>query len=715
MRKRALQVTSLLLAASLLLSACSPKKDDPDSSPGGDGYTNKENKYKPYTAVKNLEEGTVWPDGQFFPTFATPAAEVDTMNITSFKKDEQTTISALQGIVNKQKPRLLLLDSNPDEGAQTWPKTETVGLTRKSYKSSEKYDLIRKYKDEVKGVVLYSTEKSVHYRNLATTVAAIKEYLPMTQDVLDAYREAGIEFADVADLTQLNYTTPVEIYTHLYDVYWKDCSKRLLLSTEPEDLYHIRDIAAATKSAAVYLDCMKDEEKAVFEKFLKDMQPGNAAVMGWYTSERSGITTVTKYGLSTVPANFFMSGTIYAGTDHTIRIPAIPDKPALENKVYIAVYISDGDNIQYNQRYMRKLWEESKADRGKIPMNWTITPALADAAPAILNYYYETASDKECFVVGPSGLGYAMPVNTFEEEGAPTINFLENDELMKAYVNFTETYLQRSGLRVVTVWDNLTPSQRKIYTDNARYLYGLTVHDWHLKDTAASTVESDRLLVQQLIPCYGETKKEVVDLWTASIDQWDGTQPLFLAGQVSVWKEVKPRQILEIYEDLKEKYGDKVEFVRADHYYALYNEANGLPFDLTRSGELKATATSNSEKAALTVDGTPAGESIWVAAETGAQTLTYDLGGTYQINRYVLRHAGENGLDASLNTRNYVVEVSTDGTNWKVVDEYRNNTANVTDIDIESVEASQVRINITDAGSDGIARIADVEIYGSKK
>ena len=69
-------------------------------------------------------------------------------------------------------------------------------------------------------------------------------------------------------------------------------------------------------------------------------------------------------------------------------------------------------------------------------------------------------------------------------------------------------------------------------------------------------------------------------------------------------------------------------------------------------------------------------------------------------------------MDPSLNTKNYTVEVSTDGENWTLVDDYRNNTANVTDIDIDPVNASQLRITITDAGSDGIARIADVEIYG---
>ena len=164
-------------------------------------------------------------------------------------------------------------------------------------------------------------------------------------------------------------------------------------------------MAAATKSAVVYLDCTKKDEKAVFEKFLKDMTPGNGLVLGWYTTERSGITTVTAYGLSTLPADLFISSTFYSGTDHNIAIPSVPDKPELENKMYVAIYISDGDNIQYNQRYMRKLWDQKKNVRGQVPLNWTISPALVDVAPAMMNYYYTTATEKDCFVCGPSGLG----------------------------------------------------------------------------------------------------------------------------------------------------------------------------------------------------------------------------------------------------------------------------------------------------------------------
>ena len=703
MKRKFLSVCALGMAVCILATGC---KSNPE-----DG--NKENKYISYIQVSNIESGISWPEGQILPTFATPAETVDMISITAFTSEEQITATALQGLVNKTKPRILFLDNNPDEGSTTWPRTEIMNLNTESHKKAGRYDLVKKYIGEVSGAVLYDSSETIHYRNLASSVAAAEGLLPIEKDVYEDWKNEGIELEVKIDLTNLTYKSEVDIYNYLYDNYWKDMQHRILISADPGDCQHIRDMAAATGAAVVWLDCTNDDQKAVFEKFLGDMEAGNGIVLGWYTTERSGITTVTKYGLSTVPANLYINSTIYSGTDHKILIPDVPDKPELENKVYIALYISDGDNIQYNQRYMRKLWDQSEKDRGKVAINWTISPSLVDIGAGLMNYYYTTATDKDCFVAGPSGLGYSMPVNTLEEPGAPAINYLEDDKLMESFVKLTNTYLQRSGLRVVTVWDNLSVSQRSIYSSNARYLYGLTVHDWHGRSNAASSVENGNMLVQQLIPCYGGNTDSLVGAWERPIARWDGESPLFLASQVSVWGEVKPADIVKLAEEMEEKYGGKVEFVRADHYYALYSEANGLPFDLSMSSKVKVSATSGETSAANTLDGTPV--SIWEGTGQGEQTITYDFGGQYSISRYVIRHAGENGMDASLNTKNYVVEVSADGNQWTVVDEYKNNAENVTDIDIEAVDANYLRIRITDAGADGIARIADVEIYGTKK
>ena len=78
-----------------------------------------------------------------------------------------------------------------------------------------------------------------------------------------------------------------------------------------------------------------------------------------------------------------------------------------------------------------------------------------------------------------------------------------------------------------------------------------------------------------------------------------------------------------------------------------------------------------------------------------------------------MRHAQAAGLGRELNTRDFTVETSLDGNTWTVAGTYTANTEAVTDAAIDPVEARYVRVSVTDAGADGIARIGDIEVYGS--
>src|SRR6185436_14167796 len=152
----------------------------------------------------------------------------------------------------------------------------------------------------------------------------LRNAIPVTPAVHAALANQGINLGVVVDLTSLPYTTPIDIYNYLYDTYWPECTKRVSVSANPADtgdLHHTRDIAAATGGAVVWLSTTTTSQRDVLRKFLADMTPGNAIVLGWYTTERSRIVTATSYGIGTIPADFFISGSVYGGTDHRILIP----------------------------------------------------------------------------------------------------------------------------------------------------------------------------------------------------------------------------------------------------------------------------------------------------------------------------------------------------------------------------------------------------------
>ena len=70
-----------------------------------------------------------------------------------------------------------------------------------------------------------------------------------------------------------------------------------------------------------------------------------------------------------------------------MHIPPVPKKPELENKIYLSFFMSDGDNVQYCQHQMSVLW--GNKSRGQVPLNWTVSPGLADIGPGLLNYYFD--------------------------------------------------------------------------------------------------------------------------------------------------------------------------------------------------------------------------------------------------------------------------------------------------------------------------------------
>ncbi|MDR1096930.1 MAG: discoidin domain-containing protein [Tannerella sp.] len=651
-----------------------------------------------------MQTGMAWNEGQAFPRFAVPVDTLDGFRVEdpSLAPEEKVMFTVLQGLINKTKPSVFLLRPG-GEGTYYWP--ERLGINIREYPADKKWDLLRKYKEKIDGVILYSVEKSDHYRNLATTVAGLKNALPVTAAGYEQLLSQGIEFPVIADLSPLPYSTPEDIYRHLYDAYWKDCTKRLLITHSA--LVFIRDIAVAAGAAVIWLDPRKEKENEVVRLFLKDMKAGKSIILGWWAEERSGIGIGTEYGISTIPADFYENATVYAGMNRVINLPETPKKPDLENKIYLTVFLSDGDNIQYCQHTMPRLWDNK--ERGVIPVNWTVSPGLADLGPQLLNYFYRTATPNDFLASGPSGLGYALLYDAHNRKW-----FNTGGESFDRYLQLTQTYLERSGLRVVTVWDEINETQMESYATFCRYLYGATQQDWRKRpEKIPAFVKQNKLAFLPNYPCYaGSTNFADMDREMDTIVNFDGSHPVFLTAQGVSWR-MSPDSLVVLKEKLEKLSPGKIVFCRGDHFFALYNEANRMDFNLTLLSGMKITSSPTSSKPDYAADGTCAKERSWISASKGKKWIQFDFKKTYRISRYVIRHAGVNDIDSSYNTKDFTVEVSLDGKKWITADRQTNNVSDVTDRDITPVQARYVRVLITDAGMDGVARIGDMEIYGS--
>ena len=649
-----------------------------------------------------------WPEDRLLPCFLPPATTVRSldMNDANLSNEERVMFCTLQGLVNRTRPRILLYH-HVEEPKSTWPNAHN--LRTSVLKATLAYNLVKQYKEEINGLVLYSNERTNHYTNLAVTIAGLDRLLPVTAEIREKLIANGMDFPVKVDLTTLTMSTAKDVYTYLFNNYWDRCNHRLLVNERP-GIPYIHDIAAACGSACIWLDPQQTNERLLLDKMLRTMPRGQGFVLGWYPEERSGVGEGTKYGLSTVPGDFFENATVYTAVNKPVKIPPVPKRPKLENKVYATIYISDGDNIQYCQHAMAKIFAQS--GRGQMPMNWTISPALVDISPMMLNYYYGKATTNDCFVCGPSGMGYTMPFNGNKNGGGTY--FTASGPVLTPFIKLTQRYIEKAGLRVITIWDNISPDQRKAFADYCPYLYGLTINDYEKQDGRLSyAVQSGWLPIAPQYPCYRGDIDGITDFFNRDIKNFKGRTPMFVTGQAEVW-HLGPNQLIELRSRLDALSPGNVNIVRADHWFSYYNEAKHLPFNITMLQDMTITSSPVKTDVNYAANGSPSDGYMWVSSTTdGTGWVMMDFKEPYQISRYVIRHAEAGGLNPQLNNRDFNVEVSLDGETWTTIGTSSNNIAPVTDARITPVEARYVRVNVTKGGIDGYVRIGDIEIYGA--
>ena len=637
-----------------------------------------------------------------FPPMPAPADTLDAIfyDGKEISGSEVTMLATLQGVVNTRQPRIYIM-KHRHGGRREW--ADRLDMKTRLYQQSELYWLVGKYSSEVKGLVVYSTEKSLHYRNLACTIAGLKGAIAVTPAEKEKLQANGIRLKTLCDLTNLRFTEPADIYTYLYEKYWKDCTRKTIVSLTPHIAADIRDLGSSMKAAFIWLDPRREEERTVLKRFLTDLTPGESVILGWWHEERAGIGIATSYGLSTIPSDLYNNATVYAGFSREIQPAPIPKRKPLENKVYAALFLSDGDNVQYCQHTMCRLWDNPK--RGTFPINWTVSPGLSELGPGLLNYYYDTASDMDCLVSGPSGMGYSLIYDELNDIWHTTAR-----ETIEPYTKLTEKYLKKSGIRIITIWDRVNQEQKEAYADNCRHLIGVTLEDWKRAPKIQASSCNGRLAFIGNRPCYTSYVEDMFAEWKDSISVFDAKAPAFFTAQGESWN-MGPGQMAKLqllFDSIEE---GRAEICRADHFFSLYNEANGLSFNILMLDNTKVNANDGSP-ADVIADGSFGKKYCWSAAESGSRQISFDLGKEYMVDRYMISHASAGGYDRSLNIKEYTFEVSEDGHSWKKVESCKVSESDFSDSDIAPVKARYARLTVDRCGKDNIARIADIEIYG---
>lgn len=189
-------------------------------------------------------------------------------------------------------------------------------------------------------------------------------------------------------------------------------------------------------------------------------------------------------------------------------------------------------------------------------------------------------------------------------------------------------------------------------------------------------------------------------------------------SKLTNWKSSSDGGFIWLYDDLMKLSSPNS---TADYANAINSAFNTTP-PTSNNIALNKTATANqyvsNETPDKAVDGSIAGygygNSKWCSDNSDSvKWLKIDLGQTYNISRWVVKHAGIGGESTSYNTKDFKLQKSTDGINWTDVDTVINNTSNITDRTVTTFSARYVRLYITAAtqSTSNIARIYEFELY----
>jgi len=466
---------------------------------------------------------------------------------------EMYLFASLKGIVNKTKPRIFSYEGDAfAEGPYTW--LQSLGLSWTE--PADKWSLITKYRNELSGLIVYDPAQ-IHTVNLATVMAKSRNALIASPLLLSRLTAAPYNLPVLVDLRG-QYTSKLQVYQTLFNTYWPAIDHRLLIGLNP-DVHKaaLREYATALGAAVVWLDPTIAAESTLLNSFLSSM-PAGSNYMGWWPDEQPGVQRTSQYGITTIASDWCSNLTMHSGTARTVTLKPAPPKPALQNKLYVAFILSDGDNLQYIEHLLRKLW--NNPDRGAVPMGWTLSPAMLDAMPGALNYFWQTATDNDNLISGPSGYGYTYP------------NSWPNQNQLNQFVAKTEDYDRRAGFRVITIWNTITgginQNVGETFASIAPSLLGVTAQN----TGGGLTIYNNSLPGMALACNYCTSEQAMKDYIANATAGWDGTSPRFIIIQAQPWTDIKPTNFKNVANSL----GSDYIVVRPDHIFQLIREANGL-------------------------------------------------------------------------------------------------------------------------------------------
>jgi hypothetical protein len=329
--------------------------------------------------------------------------------------EQQAFLISLQGNANRKAERLYFI--YPEGWSFTYtPHVFNYYRDKKYYTFHQILTLeqaLQTFKESVRGYVVWDPDVRTSLI-VAFTIAGLENAVVVDESLIPLMEENGLGQAE--DLRgRFTGWSDAQIYQWAFDRYWERCSRDFVIWLGGEHGRVMKPGVAdwGMINRAFFNDLStKPEDKEEYDlanKILGRMNP-MSMVMGWHSYkkdlERDHVSLASNYGLRveglhTLP-NLSFSHHVPAApgfkyrNHHNIE----PDKTYIpEDRVYISCIQTDGLGIG--------AWHEP--GRGEIPYAWEVIMNYSWLAPAMMEYFYSTATPNDYFIGALSGPGYIYP------------------------------------------------------------------------------------------------------------------------------------------------------------------------------------------------------------------------------------------------------------------------------------------------------------------
>ncbi|MDW8104788.1 MAG: GxGYxYP family putative glycoside hydrolase, partial [Armatimonadota bacterium] len=526
---------------------------------------------QPSGEPRNLPTPPSPPLHRIFAKSAPPAATLVVADVRPLPADWQMLLFSLQGIVNRQRPQIYLVFYENDPLWLDWMVRR--GWVKRVERVADARQLLRRYRSAIRGIVV--TDPAVPAtKNVATMLASVENAIVASPRIARTLRLPVVH--DLRGRWRKN----VEAYRWAFETLWGRMNRHLVACSYPDHLA-LRDYLVANRVFIFWISgpidgarptSDPDAEVRLAEQILAKMPP-NSCVLSYPWAgkdigigEGPGVTLFAEFGKYLVGTINVANLTVHSG----IRVarfrqkPAPPPPPLRDDKVYVSLILSDGDNLPVLTNYnFPQLWRDPL--RGSFPIGWTISPAAGLLLPAVVDYYYETSSPQDYWLAAVSGVGYTYP----DQFG---IRYRDGERVYLDFLSLTRQAMAPMDLHSAWVMGITDPGRIAQYAEQARVRalfpdYGRRVTRY--EDATYLTARNVPVFHAVMSWRENASPEEQLALWEQQVRAMTpARRPAFLHLFVWNWGATLP-----LLRDLLQRLGDEYVAVRPDHLATLYLQA----------------------------------------------------------------------------------------------------------------------------------------------